>query len=239
MTVRDPHNQTIRTRPQRGAWVAVPVAIAANILLFYVLAAARTTPAAPRADEKRAWPVAIVPLPVPETAAPEMAPPEADLVAVASAPRPEVEAVALTDTMTALTPRLAGLDTVSAELPGLPVALPGLADLRSVPSTSVSGVKQTLSLSGVDRAPRRVAGSLPRVPQWARRAGLEATVILRFIVTAEGSVTDINISRIDGDERFGREAMRTVATWRFDPATKRGRRVACWCFQTVNFRLED
>lgn len=219
--------------------MAVPVAIAANILLFYVLAAARTTPAAPRANEKRALPVAIVHLPVPEMAEPEIAPPEPDLVPVVSTPRPEVELAALPETTAMLTPRLSGLDTVSVELPGLPVALPGLVDLKSVPGTSVSGLKQALSLSGVDRAPRRVAGSLPRVPQWAQRARLEAMVILRFIVTAEGDVTNINISRIDGDERFGREAMRTVATWRFDPATKRGRPVACWCFQKVNFKLED
>lgn len=239
MAPGEQQNLTARLRPCRGSWLALPVAILANTLLFYILAAARTTPAAPRVDEKRALAVAIVSMPIPEAAKPEIAPPEADMVPVVSMAEAETEATALPETTAVPAPRLSGIEAVSAELPGLPVALPGLAELRSVPSTSVSGIKQALSLSGVDRAPRRIAGALPRVPQWARRARLEATVVLRFIVTAEGDVTDVNVSRIDGDERFGREAMRTVATWRFDPATKRGRPVACWCFQKVNFTLED
>ena len=218
----------------------MPVAILANTLLFYILAAARTTPTAPRVDEKRALPVTIVHLPVPEPAEPEMAPPEPDVVPVVSMARPEVEVTALPETTAVLMPRLlGGIDAVWAELPGLAVALPGPGDLRSVPSPTVAGIEKPLSLSGVDRAPRRISGTLPQMPPWARRAGLEGTVTLRFVVTVDGGITDINVSHIDGDERFGREAMRTATTWGFEPATKRGRPVACWCFQKVNFKLED
>jgi protein TonB len=216
------------------------VAILANTLLFYILAAARTTPAAPRVDERRALPVAIAHLPVPESAEPEMAPPEPEVVPVVSVARPEVEATALPETTAVLTPRLlGGIDAVWAELPGLPVVLPGAGDLRSVPSPPVAVIEKPLSLSSVDRAPRRISGALPQMPAWARHAGLEGTVTLRFVVTVDGDVTNINASYIDGDERFGREAMRTATTWRFEPATKRGRPVACWCFQKVNFRIED
>jgi protein TonB len=233
------HNQVIRIR-RRGPWLALPAAILANVLLFYLLAAARTTPTTPRVDEERALPVAIVHLPVPEAAEPEIAPPMPEVVPVVSVARPEVEVTALPEPTTVLTPRLlSGIDAVWAELPGLAVAPPGVGDLRSVPSPAVAGIEKPLSVSGVDRVPRRISGALPQMPLWARRAGLEGTVTLRFVVTAEGEITEINVNHIDGDERFGREAIRTATTWGFEPATQRGRPVACWCFQKVSYKLED
>lgn len=239
MAARVEHNQTIHIR-RRRPWLALPAAILANVLLFYLLAAARTTPTAPRVGEERAVPMAIVHLPVPEAAEPEIAPPIPDVLPVVSVVRPEVEATALPEETAVLTPRLlGGIDAVWADLPGLAVALPGVGDLRSVPSPTVVGLEKPLSVSGVDRAPRRISGALPQMPQWARRAGLEGAVTLRFIVTAEGEITEINVNHIDGDERFGREAVRTATTWGFEPGTKRGRPVACWCFQKVSYRLED
>jgi len=240
MAMRYQQNETVCTRPHRRSWLALPLAILSNVLLFYVLASVRTTPAAPRIEKKRALPVAVVHMPVPETAEPHIVPPEPDFVPVVSVPRPEVETAALPDTTAVPAPRLLnGIEAAEVGLPGLPVLLPGRADLRSVPGVSASGVELPHSLSGVDRPPRRVAGTRPRVPQWARRAHLEGTVVLRFIVTGAGDVTDVNISRVEGDERFGREAARTVATWRFEPAIKQGKPVPCWCFQKVNFRLDD
>jgi protein TonB len=182
-------------------------------------------------------PLAVVRLPVPEVAEPEIAMPQPDVVPVISVVRSE--ATALPEMTAALMPRLAGLNRISAELPGLPVAPPGRADLLAAPSPAAPGVQRPFSLSQVDRAPRRSAGALPRMPQWARRAGLEGTVSLRFIVTAEGDVTEITVSHIEGDERFGPDAIRTAMTWRFEPATRAGRPVPLWCFQKVNYTLED
>ena len=232
-------NGTVRTPPGGVVWFAVPVAIMANALLFYVLASARTTPAVPHIEKRRALPVAVTHMPIPEISEPDTAPPEPDLVPIVSAPEREVERTTLPDTTAVPTPRLLdGMQAIWTELPGLPVASPGEADLRPVASEYVSGAGLPHSLAGVDRPPKRIAGALPRMPSWARRRGLEGTVVLRFIVTAQGDVTDIHVSRIEGDERFGREAARTVTTWRFDPATRRGRPVPCWCFQKVNFKLD-
>jgi TonB family protein len=66
---------------------------------------------------------------------------------------------------------------------------------------------------------------------------LEAVVTVRFIVTTEGTVEDVKIHEIDGDERFGAEAIRAISRWRFRPAIKAGKSIPCWCFQKVSFKF--
>jgi len=227
-------------KPQRRGWIALPTALLANALLFCVLAGARTTPSRPRVPETEPVRITVIDWPSLEATEPDVSQSEPDLIAIAVLETPTVATETMPEAATALSPRLLnGTEAISSDLPGLPVVLPGPSDLRSVPSPSATGFSGPLSLSGVDRAPRRIAGAFPRYPQWARQARLEAAVTLRFIVTPEGTVTDINVHRLEGDERFGREASRAIATWRFDPATKRGEPVACWCFQRINFTLDN
>jgi len=240
MTRQGHRNQIVRTRSPRGAALAFLAAIGANALLFYVLAAARTKPSLPRGPQAKPVPLMVMDLPLPESEEPDIQPPEANLIPIMIQETTAMEAQSIPEATAVLTPRLPnGVQAIGPELPGLAIVLPGPSDLRLVPSTSIRGVESPLPLSGVDRPPRRIAGAPLRFPAWARRARLEGKVTLRFIVTAKGRVTDINIRRIDGDERFGREATRALATWRFEPATRRGKPVACWCFQTVNFTLSD
>lgn len=240
MTEQGHQNQTVRTRSPRGAALAFLAALGANTLLFYVLAAARTQPALPHEPQVKPAPLMVMDLPVPESDESNIEPPEADLVPIAIQEMTAMEAQSVPETTAMLMPRLPnGIREIGPDLPGLTVALPGPSDLRIAPSTSIRGVESPLPLSGVDRPPRKIAGAPPRVPAWAKRARLEGKVTLRFIVTTEGQITDINIRRINGDERFGREARRALATWHFEPATRRGKPVACWCFQTVNFTLDD
>ena len=240
MTTGGNQSQKIRMRPQRGCWIALPTALVANALLFCVLAGARTTPAWQRVPETAPVRIAVMDWPSLEATEPEVAQAEPDLVAITVQETPTVATEAQAETATALTPRLPhGTEAISSDLPGLPILLPGPSDLRSVTDTSATGFAGPLSLARVDRAPRRIAGAFPRYPQWARQARLEASVTLRFIVTREGTVTDVNIHRLEGNERFGREAARAIGAWRFDPATKRNVPVACWCFQRVNFTLDN
>jgi TonB family protein len=240
MAEQNHHNQTVRVPLPAGVALAVLAALGANVLLFYVLAAARTRPSLPPMTQAEPVPLSVVELPVPDSEEPDIAPPEIDLVPIATQEMTAMEAQSPPQAESVLTPRLPdGVRAVGPDLPGLAIALPGPSDLRSVPGPTTRTVASPLPLSGVDRPPRRTSGAPPRVPSWARRAHLEGKVTLRFIVTAEGTVAEINVRRIEGDERFGREAMRALATWRFEPATRRGRPVACWCFQTVNFTLDD
>ena len=240
MTARAPESQAIGMPPQGRCWIALPAALLANALLFYALAAARTTPSREPVSEMTPVRVAVMDLPRPDAAKPEVPQSESDLVPIVVEETAANESETIPEAATVWATRLPdGIEAVTSELPGLPVVLPGPSDLRSLPGTPASEITGPLSLATVDRAPRKTAGGFPRYPQWARQARLEATVTLRFVVTPEGRVTNVNVHRLEGDERFGREAMRTIATWRFDPATQQDRPVACWCFQKVNFKLDD
>ncbi len=238
MTTPDHQNRMVPKQGPHTTALVLLAALGANVLLFYVLAAARARPTLAPESRTEAVALSVMTRPSPERDTPEIEPPQIDVMPIVV--QETVEVRAIPDTATALTPRLPdGVRAIGPELPGLAVALPGPANLRLVPGVSATVIEGPLALSGVDRPPRMISGAPPHVPSWARRGRLEGKVTLRFVVTSEGRVTDVNIRRVDGDERFGREAMRAVATWRFEPATRRGRPVACWCIKTINFTLGD
>lgn len=240
MIARPMQGKMTRMSLRRRSWLALPLAILSNALLFYLLASVRTTPAAPRVDDKPTRPTALVHMPISNPTERDTAPPQPDSVSVVVAPKPIVKPATIFDAASIPMPRLLHRpQAMNPELPGLPVILPGRADLRSTPTPSAFAADLPHTLSGVDSPPRRIAGAMPKVPLWARRAHREGEVVLRFIVTAQGNVTNVNVNRVQGDERFGREASRKVATWRFEPATKRGKPVSCWCFQKISFNLDD
>ena len=204
--------ETVRIRPRRLRWLSVVSAIAANAIDWPAYSEAEDEILEPATDVIRVAPD--------------------EILAVASAPSIDISA--------SLLPRLSNLmSDIPADSTGLPVVLPGLSDLRAADSAQVSGFGEQLSILKVDRIPLKISGVPPRYPHWARRAGLEAIVTLRFVVTAEGVVRDIKVHKIEGDERFGDEAVRAVGSWRFDPAIKGGKAVACWCFQKVSFKIVD
>ncbi|HRH01085.1 MAG TPA: energy transducer TonB, partial [Polyangiaceae bacterium] len=75
---------------------------------------------------------------------------------------------------------------------------------------------------------------LPRFPEEARRAGVLATVTVRYVVREDGSVTDVVIVR--GHPLLDAEVVRAVSAWRFSPATLDGRPVRVVRFAKLPFR---
>jgi len=219
--------------------LALIVALGANVLLFCILAVARTTPSL--TEPKPYAPVRMITLDVPDPASDEIAVRDTvmDVIHLSSdatdseMPQPAAQIASSTF------PRLAErLQDVSFKLPGLPVNPSNLTLLNPAQAATVGNVEKTVSAPKVDRFPSKISGSPPRYPRWARRDDLEAVVTLRFIVTAEGTVEDIRIHDIKGDERFGAEAIRTVSRWRFSPAVRAEKPVACWCFQKITFEFD-
>jgi protein TonB len=229
---------SINGRAHALSCVAVVAAIGANVLMFCILAMARTTPSLTFPEEYE--PVRIVSLDISAPADAEPAGQETimDVIQLGpeqtdtETPQPAAEMAASTF------PHLAErIQDVSFGLPGLPVSSSNVSLLSPARAAPIGGADKSVSAPKIDRLPSRIAGSPPRYPQWARRDDLEAVVTLRFIVTAEGTVEDVNIHETDGDERFGRDAIRAISQWRFSPAIRAGRPVSCWCFQKVNFKF--
>ncbi|WP_437730319.1 energy transducer TonB [Sorangium sp. So ce1335] len=77
--------------------------------------------------------------------------------------------------------------------------------------------------------PVALSNALPPIPEAARSAGIEATVVVRFVVTETGEVTNVTIVR--GHPLFNDAVLGTVKTWRYRPAIHEGRPVST--FKTV------
>ena len=228
----------VNGRAYAVSFLAVLAAIGANVLMFCILAVARTTPALTYPEEQE--PMRIINLDLSVPAEVEPAGMETVMEVIELGPeQTNEESLQPVVEMTSpefplLTERISDL---SFELPGLPVRPSNISLLNPPRATPVGESKKAASAPKVDHLPSKIAGLVLRYPQWARRDRLEATVTLRFIVTAEGTVEDVNINEIEGDERFGDEAVRAVNQWRFSPAIKAGKPVSCWCFQKINFEF--
>ena len=218
--------------------LAAVAAIGANVLMFCILAVARTVPSMTYPEEYEYRGVIALDVPVTTSAEPAGRETVMDVIQLnaeatdTELPQPAAEMASSTF------PRLAErIQNVSLKLPGLPVRPSKTSLLSPAKAAPVGGGNKPAAVPKVDRLPAKIAGPLPRYPQWARRDRLEAVVTLRFIVTAEGTVEDIKVNEIEGDERFGAEAIRAVGQWRFSPAIRAGKPVPCWCFQKINFKF--
>jgi TonB family protein len=73
--------------------------------------------------------------------------------------------------------------------------------------------------------PRPVQTPGPEFSDKARKAKYSATVLMNIVVDKSGNVTRIRIDRAAGME-LDDQAVEKVKTWRFEPATRDGQRVA-------------
>ncbi|GEM_PF-593220 len=78
----------------------------------------------------------------------------------------------------------------------------------------------------------------PRYPESARRAGIEGTARLKFLVQADGGVASVTIERSSGHADLDHAAVQAIRRWRFEPARRDHRAVAAWAELPVEFRLE-
>lgn len=218
--------------------LAVVAAVAANVLMFCILAVARTMPLSTNPEEYEYRAVIALDVPVPTSPEPAARQTVMDVVQLGDEATDRQSPPPVAKMASSTFPLLAErIDDISLELPGLPVRSSNLSLQSSASAESVGIIDGPTSVPKVDRLPSKTEGPLPRYPQWARRDKLEGAVTLRFIVTAQGTVEDININEIQGDERFGDEAVRVVSQWRFSPAIRAGKPVPCWCFQKINFEF--
>jgi len=79
----------------------------------------------------------------------------------------------------------------------------------------------------------------PRYPLAARRSGDEGTVMLRVLVTSEGTAARVELDRSSGSASLDGAALEAVRNWRFVPARRGSQNVEDWVRVPVVFRLES
>ena len=85
-------------------------------------------------------------------------------------------------------------------------------------------------------APRPVYSPNPEYVDKARREKIAGNVTLAMILTAEGKVRDLKVTK-SLDKGLDKQALAAVSTWRFEPATKDGKPVAVHLNVDVTFKL--
>ena len=85
-------------------------------------------------------------------------------------------------------------------------------------------------------APRALSAPDPEYSEEGRRKHLDATVGMWIVVGTDGLVHDIKVQRPAG-HGFDEEAIKTVRTWRFQPAMQNGVPVPVQINVDVTFRI--
>ena len=77
----------------------------------------------------------------------------------------------------------------------------------------------------------------PAYPPMARKLGIEGTVTLRILVSAEGATEQSRIITSSGTEALDAAAMEAVQRWRFVPARDGRVAIAHWVDVPISFKL--
>lgn len=132
------------------------------------------------------------------------------------------------------------LPTPAPIQPALTMGLPSLSgDFGVAFGTGMWGIEDMVyTLADIDAPPRAMVQVPPLYPAAARQSGLEGQVVLQFVVTAEGTVTDISVVRSEPGTLFVSAARAAVERWRFEPAQRGGVPVAVRVEIPVTFTLD-
>lgn len=222
---------------RRFGWFSVILVAGANILLFFALSWVNRLPRRlPTVERLSSIEVFRAELP------PQEIPVVADSMPVISETAPEErepEPVELQlDAKPFFKPRVTDwMPEILLKQPDISIGAIGVR-IDSPTVANISGAAGLSAFNIVDKVPRKIAGMPPSYPFWARQSGAEGVVTLRFIVGADGKVYNVEVQRVEGDERFAQAAKKAMEKWLFRPAVKAGKPVAAWCIQRINFELE-
>ena len=89
----------------------------------------------------------------------------------------------------------------------------------------------------VEEAPVPIREIYPKYPEVARKAGLEGTVFVQFVVGRDGLVKQVTILR--GPEMFRQAAVDAVMQFQFKPAMQNDKPVQVRMTRPIMFRLTD
>ena len=92
------------------------------------------------------------------------------------------------------------------------------------------------SVEGDVKAPVPIYKPEAAYSSQARKDKVEGTVVTEMVVDASGNVADVKLVR-SLDKGLDESAMQTLRTWKFTPATKKGKPVPVRLIADVSFRI--
>lgn len=172
----------------------------------------------------------------PEVETPPEQPPDVDEV-LKSLDQPPSDATPALDasSLQALSEALLGNGTGGGDF----ASSVGFASGGRIGGTGTAGalgadVERAFTLAEIDQKPRASYQSSPSYPQELRGRKLEGTVSVIFVVDSAGKVVEPR-SEKSSHVAFEKPAIEAVRRWKFEPAVKAGKRVACKMRVSVRF----
>lgn len=104
-------------------------------------------------------------------------------------------------------------------------------------SAGKGGKGGEFNLKQVDQPPVPIKKVDPEFPPAARRLGVSGSVMIKFLVKADGSVIKASILEANPEGLFDQSALDAIRKWLFTPGIYQGKAVATWVILPVQFRL--
>jgi len=126
---------------------------------------------------------------------------------------------------------------LSSKLPAGPGTLPTYP--MEMAALDLSGLKEIYGVGELDGPLTPLAQVPPVYPLRAKRMGIQGWVKVKFLVTEQGLVDQIEIIESEPEKIFDQSVFRCVSLWRFKPGTVQGEAVKTWVKTTIRFKLES
>jgi len=91
--------------------------------------------------------------------------------------------------------------------------------------------------NSINRPPRLVMKGAPEYPAEARQRNISGYVTLKILVGVGGIVENVEVEESEPRGFFDQAAMKSVKSWKFEPAMIKGQIVAAWTSQKIKFEL--
>ena len=116
------------------------------------------------------------------------------------------------------------IETTDLELEDVPLDLPPPPTAES--EAVLIEEEEILEVWKVEQKPRLIRRALPVYPQFALRAGLQGSVMLKVLLGRHGKAEQIQV--LKGEEIFRASAKEAVSKFLFEPARQSDRPVKVW-----------
>jgi protein TonB len=109
---------------------------------------------------------------------------------------------------------------------------------KSVPAAQPA--PNSAASSGVSRLPSKLPENLPpKYPPAALQQRIEGRVILRALISAQGSVVRVSVHQSSNVPGMDESALEAVRRWRFEPALRGDTPVSCEIAIPIIFELVE
>lgn len=95
-----------------------------------------------------------------------------------------------------------------------------------------------IKVEGEVKRPEAIHTTQPVYPEAARKDKLEGNTVVRTVIDEQGNVKDPVVGTSSGHESLDQAALDSVSTWKFKPATLKGKPVAVVYTITIRFTTE-